>query len=92
MSDYSPSAIVQAADTKVKAGDIAGAEMIYKDALLNWEDDAREGSNDIVKMANTMADLWCAYADFFRNLKKVSPSRYIFTVANAIFATPTLYV
>lgn len=70
MSDYSPSAIVQAADTKVKAGDIAGAEMIYKDALLNWEDDAREGSNDIVKMANTMADLWCAYADFFRNLKK----------------------
>lgn len=69
-AEYSPSTIIHAAETKASQGDIPGAEMLYQEALLNWVDDAREGSNDSKKMADAIADLWCAYAEFFRGLKK----------------------
>ena len=46
--------------------------MLYKEALLDWVDDAREGAGlDPEKMKNAIADLWCGYADFYYKLKKV---------------------
>ena len=74
MDTYSPSRIIAAADAKVVEGDIQGAEMLYKEALLDWVDDAREGTamNQPDKMKNAIADLWCGYATFYFKLKKVN--------------------
>ena len=69
---YNPKKLISDADAKVLIGDIPGAEMLYKEALLDWVDDAREGAGlDPEKMKNAIADLWCGYADFYYKLKKV---------------------
>jgi len=69
---YSPTRLIAAADAKVAEGDVQGAELLFKEALLDWVDDAREGTGDPMKMRNAIADLWCGFATFYFNLKKVS--------------------
>lgn len=68
-SKYDPDVIVKGAEAKRDANDIAGAQMLYQQALLDWVDDAREGTDlglDPTRMREAIATLWIAYANLSR--------------------------
>eukprot|EP00957_Ditylum_brightwellii_P130226 9934210-Ditylum_brightwellii.AAC.1 len=69
-TNYDPNEIVQAADTKYEAGDLSGAQKLFKSALLEWVDDAQfGGSADDDGMQKAISELWIAYAKLNRKAK-----------------------
>lgn len=63
--NFDPNTIIQAAEEKRRQNDISGAEMMYKSALLDWVDAAREGGvRDPEQAREAIATLWLAYAQF----------------------------
>ncbi len=70
-SKYDPNAIMLAAEAKREQQDLHGAHMMFESALLDWADDAREGSIDPDQMKEAIATLWLGYADFHKTSKMV---------------------
>jgi len=68
-SKYDPNAIMLAAEAKREQQDLHGAHMMFESALLDWADDAREGSIDPDQMKEAIATLWLGYADFHKTSK-----------------------
>jgi hypothetical protein len=73
-SRYDPTVVIKAAEAKQQAGDVPGAQMMYRSALLDWIDDAREGTDlgihpDHIRHA--IAALWIAYARLNRDSNMV---------------------
>jgi hypothetical protein len=75
-SKYDPNAIILAAEEKREQSDIQGAHMIFESALLDWADDAREGTSiDPDQMQEAIATLWLGYAEFHKTSKMVSAKK-----------------
>lgn len=69
---FDPNTIIRAAEEKRQQGDVAGAQMMFQSALLNWVDAAREGGvSDPDQVREAIATLWLAYAQFNDSLKMV---------------------
>eukprot|EP00566_Odontella_aurita_P025568 CAMPEP_0113552420 /NCGR_PEP_ID=MMETSP0015_2-20120614/15057_1 /TAXON_ID=2838 /ORGANISM="Odontella" /LENGTH=112 /DNA_ID=CAMNT_0000453395 /DNA_START=277 /DNA_END=613 /DNA_ORIENTATION=+ /assembly_acc=CAM_ASM_000160 len=68
--------VIKEADAKFAAKNLDGARIIYQSALLDWVDDAREGSGgeapDLLK--DKITTLWIAYANLNKRAKMVSRS------------------
>ena len=69
---YDPNLIIQAADEKLEGNDFSGAQILFQSALLDWVDDAREGSggDDPEQLREAVATLWLAYAHFLVKTKQ----------------------
>jgi tetratricopeptide (TPR) repeat protein len=64
---YDPTLILHAAEEKRSLGDLAGAQLLFESALLEWGDDAREKKRDVDQnLYDAITTLWLAYADFHR--------------------------
>mmetsp|Transcript_38820 Transcript_38820/g.116721 ORF Transcript_38820/g.116721 Transcript_38820/m.116721 type:complete len:598 (-) Transcript_38820:64-1857(-) len=63
--------VIKEADAKFAAKNLDGARIIYQSALLDWVDDAREGSGgeapDLLK--DKITTLWIAYANLNKRAK-----------------------
>jgi len=63
--------VIREADAKFAAKDLEGARMVYQSALLDWVDDAREGSGgdapDLLR--DKITTLWIAYANLNKRAK-----------------------
>jgi hypothetical protein len=73
-SRYDHTVVMKAAEAKQQAGDVPGAQMMYRSALLDWIDDAREGTDlgihpDHIRQA--IAALWIGYARLNRDSNMV---------------------
>jgi tetratricopeptide (TPR) repeat protein len=67
---YDPNLILHAAEEKRSLGDLAGAQLLFESALLEWGDDAREKKRDVDQnLCDAITTLWLAYADFHRTNK-----------------------
>jgi len=66
---YDPTTIIRAAEDKRLKGDLSGAEMMFQSALLEWNDDAREGAVDPEYLREAIANLWVSYAEFHKTNK-----------------------
>ena len=71
-SSYDPNIIIQAAEEKLAKNDFEGGQMMFQSALLDWVDDAREGtaSLDSESIREAVATLWLAYAHFLARAKQ----------------------
>lgn len=79
---YDPNIIIRAAHDKLTTGDLAGGQTLFQSALLNWVDDAREGSTmDADSLKEAIATLWVAYAQFLMNAKQYKSATEAFEQA-----------
>lgn len=63
--------VIRDADAKFAAKDLEGARMVYQSALLDWVDDAREGSGGeaLNLLGDKITSLWIAYANLNKRAK-----------------------
>jgi len=65
---FNPQLIINQANEQVKENDVAGAQMTYQSALLDWVDDIRElsasteSAESLFRMNEAVATLWIEYA------------------------------
>ncbi len=79
---YDPNIIIRAANDKLTAGDLTGGQTLFQSALLNWVDDAREGSTmDADSLKEAIATLWVAYAQFLMGAKQYKSATEAFEQA-----------
>jgi tetratricopeptide (TPR) repeat protein len=72
-TSYDPNIVIQAAEEKLAANDLAGGQTLFQSALLNWVDDAQFSANlpDVKdQLQEAIATLWIAYAQFLQNAKQ----------------------
>jgi tetratricopeptide (TPR) repeat protein len=82
MSSYDPNVIIEAAEEKLTNSDFEGGQMMFQSALLDWVDDAREGSRgDPESMREAVASLWLAYAHFLAKAKQFKSATEAFEQA-----------
>ena len=71
---YNPNIIIDSAREQFQAGDVVGGQRMYQSALLDWVDDAREGSTttmiDAESLREAIATLWLAYAEYLVEAKQ----------------------
>jgi tetratricopeptide (TPR) repeat protein len=81
---YDPNIIIRAANEKLASGDLAGGQTLFQSALLNWVDDAREGTEntmDADSLKEAIATLWIAYCHFLMSAKQFKSATEAFEQA-----------
>jgi tetratricopeptide (TPR) repeat protein len=63
---YDPNVVIRLANEKLAANDVEGGQLVFQSALLDWVDDAREGSAslDSESLREAVGTLWLAYAHY----------------------------
>eukprot|EP00934_Nitzschia_sp_Nitz4_P005184 Nitzschia sp. Nitz4//scaffold175_size95217//87336//88934//NITZ4_004739-RA/size95217-processed-gene-0.60-mRNA-1//1//CDS//3329538987//5174//frame0 len=79
---YDPNIVIQAANSKLAAGDLQGGQTLFQSALLTWVDDAREGASiHADSLREAIATLWIAYAQYLQSAKQYKSATEAFEQA-----------